>query len=109
MSYGADWRTLASRVPGGPDQVMRDVDTVFTTEVQAMTKWVFGAAQGAKVTQPIIYLTGGGGHGSSLTQLKQWIPGIESNVIPGVTHAMLMQDPKAVAGAIAAFLGRHKF
>ncbi len=57
MSYGAEWRTLAGRVPGGPDQVMRDVDTVYTTEVPAMTGWVFGAAQAAKITQPIVYVT----------------------------------------------------
>ena len=36
-----------------------------------------------------------------------WIPGIESVVVPNVTHAMLMQDPKAVSEAIAAFLVRH--
>jgi pimeloyl-ACP methyl ester carboxylesterase len=109
MSYGPEWQTLASRVPGGPEQVLRDADTVFESEVPAMTSWRFGAAEGARVTQPSIYVTGGGGHGASLKQLQVWIPKLESFVVPGVTHAMLMQDPKAVADAIAAFLKRHPF
>jgi pimeloyl-ACP methyl ester carboxylesterase len=107
MSYGPEWRTLASRVPGGPDQVMRDADTVFTTEVPAMVYWGFGKEQAARITQPIVYVTGGAGRGASLTQLQEWIPRLESVVVPNVTHAMLMQDPPAVAAAIAAFLKRH--
>jgi pimeloyl-ACP methyl ester carboxylesterase len=107
MSYGPEWRTLAARVPGGPAQVERDVDTVFQSEAPAMTKWGFDAAQAARITQPIVYVTGGGAHGGSLKQLRVWIPKIEDVVVPGVTHAMLMQDPKAVADAIAAFLAKH--
>jgi pimeloyl-ACP methyl ester carboxylesterase len=107
MSYGEDWRTLALRVPGGPDQVMADVDTVYTTEVPAMTGWTFGQAQADRIKQPITYITGGGGHGASRTQFKQWMPRIEEVIIPGVTHAMLMQNPKAVSEAIAAFLNRN--
>jgi pimeloyl-ACP methyl ester carboxylesterase len=107
MSYGPDWRTLAARVPGGAAQVERDVDTVFQSEAPAMTKWGFDAGQAAGITQPIVYVTGGGAHGGSLKQLRVWIPRLEDVVVPGVTHAMLMQDPKAVADAIAAFIGKH--
>ena len=45
-SYGTEWRTLASRVPGGPAQVERDVDTVYQSEAPAMTKWRFGPEEG---------------------------------------------------------------
>jgi pimeloyl-ACP methyl ester carboxylesterase len=107
MSYGPDWRTLAARVPGGPAQVERDVDTVFQSEAPAMISWGFGAEQAARITQPIVYITGGGAHGGSLKQLRTWMPTIEDVVVPGVTHAMLMQDPKAVADAIASFLARQ--
>lgn len=108
MSYGPDWRTLASRVPGGPAQVERDVDTVFQSEAPSMVKWGFGAAEASRITQPIIYVTGGGRHGGSLKQLQTWIPRIESRVVPGVTHAMLMENPPAVADAIAEFLNRQQ-
>jgi pimeloyl-ACP methyl ester carboxylesterase len=108
MSYGTDWRALATRVPGGPEQVLSDVDTVFQTEVPAMTTWRFMQEEAARITAPIIYITGGGAHGGSLAQFRQWIPRIESTVVPGVTHAMLMQDPKGVAQAIAAFLSAHR-
>ena len=106
-SYGPEWRTLASRVPGGPAQVEKDVDTVFQSEAPAMTKWRFGPEEGARITQPIIYLTGGGRHGASRERMQMWIKGMEQFVIPNTTHAMLMEDPKAVAEAIAAFLKRH--
>jgi 3-oxoadipate enol-lactonase len=107
MSYGADWRTLAARVPGGPAQVEADVDTVFQSEAPSMVKWGFGEAEAQRIRQPIIYVTGGGRHGGSLKQLSVWIPKLESRVVPGVTHAMLMEDPKAVAEAIAEFLNRQ--
>lgn len=108
MSYGTEWRTLAARVPGGPAQVEKDADTVFQSEAPSMVKWPFTAAEGARITQPIIYVTGGGRHGGSLKQLSMWIPKLESRVVPGVTHAMLMEDPKAVADAIAEFLNRQR-
>jgi pimeloyl-ACP methyl ester carboxylesterase len=107
MSYGTEWRTLAARVPGGPAQVEKDVDTVFQSEAPSMVKWGFGAAEAARIKQPIVYVTGGGRHGSSLKQLSAWIPAIESRVVPGVTHAMLMENPPAVAEAIAEFLNRQ--
>jgi len=106
-SYGADWRTLASRVPGGPAQVEADVDTVFRSEAQSMGSWRFGAEEGARITQPIIYLTGGGRHGASRERLQMWIKGMEQFIVPNTTHAMLMEDPKAAAEAIATFLKRH--
>jgi pimeloyl-ACP methyl ester carboxylesterase len=107
MSYGAEWRTLAARVPGGAAQVEQDVDTVFMSEAPSMVKWGFGEAEAKRITQPIIYVTGGGRHGGSLKQLSVWIPKLESRVVPGVTHAMLMEDPKAVSEAIAEFLNRQ--
>lgn len=108
MSYGADWRTLAARVPGGPAQVEKDVDTVFQSEAPSMVKWGFGQAEAARIKQPIIYVTGGGRHGGSLKQLTAWIPTIESRVVPNTTHAMLMEDPAAVSLAIAEFLNRQR-
>ena len=106
-SYGAEWRTLAARVPGGPEQVEKDVDTMFLTESPSMAEWRFGAAEGARIKQPIIYLTGGQRHGNSRNVLQPLIPHMQQQVLPGVTHAMLMENPKVVADAIAGFLKQH--
>jgi len=106
-SYGADWRTLSARVPGGPAQVERDVDTMFLTESPSMAVWRFQAAEGARITQPILYLTSGTRHGNSRNTLQPIITQMEQQVLPGVTHAMLMENPKVVADAIAAFIKKH--
>jgi pimeloyl-ACP methyl ester carboxylesterase len=109
MSYGDDWRTLALRVnPDGPEQVMNDTDTVFQTEAQGMIDWGFGADAAATIAQPVIYITGDNGYSTSLPQLQAWIAHIiDVAVIPDATHALLMQQPKTVAEAIAPFLQRH--
>ena len=109
MSYGQDWRELAARVPGGPEQVIRDVDTVFQTETPAMLQWGFGEAQASGIDQPILYIAGGSGHGASLPQLQEWIPQLQSASLPELSHAMLMQDPPAVAAVIATFIGQHPY
>ena len=106
-SYGPEWRTLAARVPGGPEQVEKDVDTMFLTESPSMAVWRFGAAEAARIKQPIIYLTGGQRHGNSRNILQPLIPHMQQQVLPGVTHAMLMESPKVVADAIAAFVKQH--
>lgn len=106
-SYGPEWRTLAARVPGGPAQVEADVDTVFRSESPAMTSWRFGPEEAARITQPIIYLTGGGRHGASRERMQMWMPRMEQFVVPNTTHAMLMEDPRGAAEAIAAFVKRH--
>ncbi len=109
ISYGQDWRTLALRVnPDGPEQVMNDTDTVFQTEVQGMMNWGFGEEAAATIKQPVIYITGDNGYSTSLPQLQSWIGHpLDVAVIPRATHALLMQEPQAVAEAIAPFLKRH--
>ncbi len=72
-----------------------------------MTKSRFGPEEGARITQPAIYLTGGGRHGASRERMQLWIKGMEQFVIPNTTHAMLMEEPKAVAEAVAAFIRKH--
>ena len=96
-----------ARAWGGAGQVEKDVDTVFQSEAPAMTNWRFGPEEGARITQPIIYLTGGGRHGASRERMQMWIKGMEQFVIPNTTHAMLMEDPRGVADAVAAFLKQH--
>lgn len=110
MSYGEDWQSLASRVPGGPDQVLRDAETVFTSEAQAMMTWGFTEEDASQINQPMVYVTGGGGHGASRGQLQEWTPRVmDVIVVPGTTHAMLMEDPAGVADAIADFISRYPF
>ena len=110
MSYGDNWHMLANRVPGGPNQVLNDASTVFTSEAQAMMTWDFTEEDAASIHQPMVYITGGGGHGASRSQLQAWTPRVmDVTVVPGTTHAMLMEDPQGVAKAIADFLGRYPF
>ena len=39
--------------------------------------------------------------------LLEWLPRGEGVVVPGLSHFLQLEDPAAVADALAAFLDRH--
>jgi hypothetical protein len=39
--------------------------------------------------------------------LRQWLPRVEEFILPGATHALQMQQPQALAPALAHFLASH--
>jgi len=108
---GPDWQTEITKTgPGGPEQAEKDAETYFQVESPALDKWTFDRAGASRISQPALYAVGS--ETLPLVEaLKQHfqslIPHTEQVVIPGVNHSMQMQDPKAVAAAIAEFLSRH--
>ena len=111
MVCGPDWRTeVANTVPGGPEQAEKDAATFFEVEFPALQEWVFDSDQASRISQPVLSVIGSESRPlfeAVKQHFQSLIPHTEQVVVPGVNHAMQMQDPKAVAAPIADFISRH--
>lgn len=109
--FGPDWRAEVSRtVPGGPEQADKDAATVFESDLLPRQEWHFGTEEAAKITQPVLFLTGT----ESLPVfdevrelLHRYLPQTEDDVMPGVNHLLHLRDPADAAARLASFLNRH--
>ena len=113
MVVGPDWRrTVARSVPGGPEQAERDAATFFEFEMPALGEWRFDEAKAKTISQPVLYILGSESQAmfkEGRDLVRSWFPQAESHLVQGVAHALQMEDPGAVAAAIAEFLRRHPF
>ncbi len=108
---GPDWRSeVANTVPGGAEQAEKDASTFFEVDFPAFRDWSLDRERASRIRQPILYVFGSES-GPLIEAFKEYflslIPHAEEVVVPGVDHAMQMQDPKLVAAPIADFLSRH--
>ena len=113
VGVGADWRTtVANTVPGGVEQAERDASTFFEVDFPAFREWSLDRERASRIRQPVLYVFGSES-GPLVEALKRYflsqVPHSEEVVVPGVGHAMQMQDPKLVAAPIADFLSCHPF
>lgn len=113
--FGPEWRTeIARTVPGGPEQAERDAATFFEGRPEKAGQWVFDEAKAEKLSRsiPILYVWGS----ETLPFLKEgmdlfhtWFPQAEDHLVEGLGHSLQVEDPRAVAEAIADFLSRYPF
>ena len=112
---GDGHREVIERSMGNPayEQAVRESRFFFRDEVPAAMQWKFGAAEAARVLQPVLIVEGGEGrkHGllsQQVTELAMTLlPQAEVAMIEGVNHLMPLQDPDAVGRIIAGFARRH--
>jgi pimeloyl-ACP methyl ester carboxylesterase len=108
---GPDWRSEISRtVPGGPEQALKDVASVFESDLPSLSEWQFGADEAARIDQPVFYL--GGSDSLPLVAevhdlVHAWLPQTEDDVLPAANHLLHMRDPAGAASRLADFLKRH--
>lgn len=111
---GPTYREVMEKVlPGAFDQAVADVDTFFAQELPAVREWSFGQEAAARVTRPALAVLGA--KTKEVTSvfdrrhelLLAWLPDVEPFVVPDVTHVLQVQNPRAVAGGLAAFFSRH--
>ena len=85
---------------------MRDSRFFLADEVVAAMEWPIDEQIAARVTAPTTLVYGDSGatksHEETTRQLAAWIPGAELVALPGVGHAMTLEDPAAVARLVAA-------
>jgi 3-oxoadipate enol-lactonase len=109
--FGLDWRAEVSRTcPGGPEQGDKDAATLFESDLFSGQEWHFGAEEAAKITQPVLFLTGT----ESLplfTEVREllhaYLPQTEDDVMPGANHLLHLRHPADAAARLAGFLKRH--
>ncbi len=106
---GKDWRSFADTLPGGAEQWVRDTKAMIF-EFRIVQDWTFGANEASRITQPVLYMTGGNSI-SFMEDVKALfcsrVPQTEGVVIPNEGHMMFTQRPARAAREIATFLERH--
>jgi pimeloyl-ACP methyl ester carboxylesterase len=111
---GADYRPDMERaLPGAFAQVVADAPTFFEQELPAVREWVFDEHDAARITQPVLAVLGGRSKDVSpvweerQALMRAWLPDVEPFVLEGATHLLHLQQPQAMAEALAGFLARH--
>ena len=92
---------------------MADADTFFGQELPAIQQWRLGREDARRITQPVLAVIGEKSQEvspiwSERQQLVlDWLPNAEGFVLPGTTHLLHVQNPRAMAEALASFFARH--
>lgn len=107
--FGPGWESVVERaVPGGVEEAVEDFDT-FVQELAPVQGWQFGAAQAAAIHQPVLSVIGlrtSPFMKAGRTLLHDLLPQTEDCDIES-THLLQMQDPGAVAHALADFFSHY--
>src|SRR5262245_30912875 len=109
---GEDYRQIIEARLGtsGLENAIRESAFFFRDEVGAVLEFQFGAAEAAKIKQRVLCIEGGA-QPAHLKEMSRQIsqrtvelfPQTEVVIIPSVNHALPLQNPEAVAEAIATF------
>jgi pimeloyl-ACP methyl ester carboxylesterase len=112
--FGAEYRPHFDRVlPGSFARAVADAETWFEQEVRGFGAWTFEEHEARRITQPVLAVLGGESDklwsrfGETQRRLLSSLPNVEGVVLAGANHAMHIQDPAAVAAALATFCRRH--
>ncbi len=109
---GPDWRTAIDHaVPGGIEQAERDARTFFEIDLVEGSRSSFGPEQAAAISCPVLSVLGtasGPLFAAGREQLHEWFPRCQNADIAGATHYLQMEQPAAVATAIAEYLQKPR-
>jgi pimeloyl-ACP methyl ester carboxylesterase len=92
------------------EQLVTDIDTIVQVESHALESWTFSEQDAARITQPVLNVTGAETRPylkACHETVKSWIPHSENVVLPNTTHAMMETNPKGMAELLADFFSRH--
>jgi pimeloyl-ACP methyl ester carboxylesterase len=111
---GPGYRAALDRaLPGAFDQHVRDADTFFEQELPALRQWSFGPEDARRITQPALAVVSARSlaldpiWGERHQLLLDWLPHVESFVLPDATHLLQIENPRGLAEGLAAFFARH--
>jgi 3-oxoadipate enol-lactonase len=102
-------------LPGAFDQHVTDASTFFEQEMPALQQWSFGRNEGRRIKQPVLAVVSARSlerdpiWGERHQLLLDWLPNVESFVLPGAAHLLQIENPRGMAEGLAAFFARHPF
>jgi pimeloyl-ACP methyl ester carboxylesterase len=112
---GPGYRATLDRVlPGAFEQHVADAATFFEQELPALQTWSFVRADAQRITQPVLAVVGARSlerdpiWGERHQLLLDWLPNVESFVVPDATHLLQIDNPRGMAKGLAAFFARHR-
>jgi pimeloyl-ACP methyl ester carboxylesterase len=114
MVAGSDYRGAFDRaLPGEFARGLADADTFFQQELPAIAHWRLAREDAARFKQPALAVIGE--HSRQVSpiwearqqQLLSWLANAEAFVLPGATHLLHLQNPRAMALGLATFFTRH--
>jgi len=95
----------------GLENAIRESEFFFRDEISAILESSFNREQAAGISQPVLCVEGGAQPphlrlmSRQVTERTvQLLPQTQVSIIPGVNHALPLQDPEAVAQVIGAFV-----
>jgi len=109
--FGSGYRRrLEDCLPGAFDRAVADADAFFTQELPALQRWSFTREDSSRIIQPVLAVLGeetAPTFPERRDLLLSWLPNVEPFDLPGATHLLHLQAPRAMAEALAAFYARH--
>jgi pimeloyl-ACP methyl ester carboxylesterase len=111
---GPGYRAVLDRVlPGAFDQHVADADTFFEQEMPALQQWSFRQDDAKRIIQPVLAVVGARSReldpiwGERHQLLLDWLPNVESFVLPDATHLLQIENPRGMAEGLASFFAHH--
>jgi pimeloyl-ACP methyl ester carboxylesterase len=109
---GHSWRhDLELQLPGAVSQVEEDAATFFVSDVPALLTWRFGAAEAARIIQPVLHV-GGTESGAWFAEMRERLldelPQADAVVVEGADHNLVLTHVDVIAASVSAFLREHR-
>jgi pimeloyl-ACP methyl ester carboxylesterase len=114
MVSGPAYRAAFERaLPGAFERGVADAETFFGQELPALAQWQLTREDAGRIAQPVLAVMGAKSpEVSPIWTARQQLlmtslPKAEGYVLPDATHLLHVQNPRAMAQALADFFARH--
>jgi len=109
--FGSEFEGLIERaLPGVVDRAVAEADAFFGQELPALQEWSFTEDDARKIAQPVLAVVGARTAPTfreRLELLASWLASVETFELPEATHLLHLEQPRAMAEAMASFHARH--
>jgi pimeloyl-ACP methyl ester carboxylesterase len=111
-AFGAGWQAVVkSRLPGGYEQALHDVDTAMTVEAASTQTWEVGPQHLREIKVPALSVTHLNPQWQGFQEIHEGVLSAISEasglLVPQATHLMQIQNPSEVARGLVDFFARN--